>query len=190
MAKKTALERIEERITQLQNSRAAEIQQHAERIEAAHARATEARRRMDLAEAAGDLDSYKAAKLDIIDAETEIEFATNRTNKLHSSALVDTEEGKRVLREILAEETEAQAADEAAVIECIKTLRTIGTRNKRRREKLNEVLNTWQNDICKGTAGATIDDNKKVWTFAENCINDNQYRQIAGEPIGTAHTSL
>lgn len=189
MAKKTALERAEERITQLQTSRKNELQQHAARIEAAKTRAAAARTRMEQTSAAGDLDGYKAAKLELIDAETEIEFSTNRTSRLESAALVDAAEAKRVLQEILDEEKEAQETDEDAVIECVAQLENIGTRNKHRRERVAAVVRAWHKDICKDE-DKPLENNSKVWNLAENVINDNQFRQIAGQPIGTARRFL
>lgn len=190
MAKKNALERAEERINQLQAANAAEIQQHAARIEAARARITEARTRMEQAEAAGDLVAYKAAKLEQIDAETEIEFSTNRTNRLQSSALVDDAEAKRVVQEILDEEKTAQADDEDAIIECVARLENIGTRNKRRHEKLYKVLQAWHTTICKDATDAQVDNNRRAWAFVERAINDNNYKLMAGEPIGQARQLL
>ncbi len=184
MAKKTALERAEERITQLQTSKTKELEQHAARIEAAKARAAAARARMEQTSAAGDLDGYKAAKLDLIDAETEIEFSTNRTGRLQSSALVDEAEAKRVVQEIMDEEKDAQETDEDAIIECVAQLENIATRNKRRHEKLANILQAWYRDICKDESHRILDDNRKVFAFVENAINDNQYRQIAGQPMG------
>ena len=184
MAKKNALERAEERINQLQAEKAAEIQQHAKRIETARARIAEASKLMEQAEAAGDLDAYKAAKLQKIDAETEIEFSTNRTSRLQSSALVDDAEAKRVLQELMDEEKTEQDADEDAIIECVARLENIGTRNKRRHEKLYKVLQVWKQDICKDAAGVQQENNRRAWAFCERCINDNNYKQIAGEPIG------
>ncbi len=184
MAKKTALERAEERINQLQAAKATELQQHAARIEAAKKRAAEARTRMEQASTAGDLDAYKAAKLALIDAETEIEFSTNRTSRLESAALVDEAEAKRVLQEILDEEKAAQETDEDAIIECVAQLENIGTRNKHRRARLAATVHAWNTDICKAE-DKPLANNSKVFAFVEHCINDNQYRQIAGEPVGT-----
>ena len=190
MAKKTALERAEERINQLQTSRTKELEQHAARIEAARARAAEARARMEQTSAAGDLAGYKAAKLELIDAETEIEFSTNHTSSLQNSALVDEAEARRVVQEIMDEEKDAQETDEDAIIECVAQLENIGTRNKRRHEKLAQVLQTWYRDICKDENRRIQDDNSKVFAFVEHCINDNQYRLVAGQPIGTARRLL
>lgn len=189
MAKKTALERAAERINELQAAREKELEQHAARIKGSNIRVANARRLMEQAEAAGDLDAYKSAKLELIDAETEIEFSTSRTGRLQDSALVDAAEGKRMVQEILDEEQTAQKADEAAIMECVAQLRIIGTRNKRRREKLVSVLHTWHADICKDE-DKPLENNSKVFAFVEHCINDNQYRQIAGEPIGTAFRGL
>ena len=190
MAKKTALERAEERINQLQTSRKNELEQHAARIEAARARAAAARTRMEQTSAAGDLAGYKAAKLELIDAETEIEFSTNRTSRLQDSALVDEAEAKRVVQEIMDEEKDAQETDEDAIIECVAQLENIATRNKRRHEKLANVLHAWHMDICKDGNDRPPENNSKVFAFVENAINDNQYRQIAGQPVGTARRWL
>lgn len=184
MAKKTALERAEERINQLQTDRTNELQQHAARIEAANARAAKARADMETAAADGKLDDYKAAKLELIDAETEIEFSSDRTKKLHISALVDATESRRVIQEIQDEEQKAQEADEAEVRAIIAKLEVVGTRNKRRKEKLNTVLNEWHTDICKIKGDRQPDDNRKVFWLVENIINDNLFRQINGEEVG------
>lgn len=190
MAKKTALERAEERINQLQTSRTKELEQHAARIEAARTRAAEARARMGQTSNAGDLAGFKAAKLDLIDAETEIEFSTNHTSSLQGSALVDEAEAKRVVQEIMDEEKDAQETDEDAIIECVAQLENIATRNKRRHEKLANVLQAWYRDICKDESHRVLDDNRKVFVLVENIINDNQFRQIAGQPVGTARRWL
>lgn len=189
MAKKTALERAEERINQLQAAKATELQQHAARIDAAKKRAAEARTRMEQASAAGDLDAYKAAKLALIDAETEIEFSTNRTSRLESAALVDAAEAQRVLQEILDEEKAAQETDEDATIECVAQLENIGTRNKRRRARVAAAVHAWNTDICK-VEDKPVNLDGKVVALVEHIINDNQYRLLTGQQVGTAFRGL
>ena len=189
MAKKTILERTEERIAQLQEDKSAEIAQHTERIRSAKEQIAEAQLRMEKAEAAGNLEEYKAAKHEVFDLETEIEFSTNRINRLNHKSLVDATESKRVYQDLLEEEKAAQAEDEATVIGLIAQLESVGVRNKRRKERFNKVQDIWNKEICKDS-GRNQDNNSKVWVFVERCINDNQYRQIAGEPIGTAHRFL
>ena len=190
MAKKTALERAEERIEQLQRTRSEEIQNLDKAIAKAQTDKAAAEARANKAEAAGDLATFKAEKHNIIDHETELEFFTRRRDQLQRSALVDAAEAQRVIVEILEEEDEANKADQAAIIEHMAAMETTGTRNKRRIERINGVLQAWQLDICKQPATAKSADNRLVYTFVEWALNNNFYKQIAGQPIGTAARRL
>ena len=186
MAKKTALEAAEERIEQLQRNRSEEIQRLDRAIDTAKADKAAAEARAGKAEAAGDLAQFKAEKHNIIDHETELEFFTRRKEQLQHSPLVDEAEAQRVIAEIMAEEDGATKTDRAAITKDMADMESIATRNKRRIERINGVLQAWQLDICKQPAPAKIYDDRLVYTFVEWALNNNFYKQIAGQPIGTA----
>ena len=190
MAKQTSLDKCEARIIQLQARKADEIQQHSARIESARQGVAAAREKMQQAQAAGDLAAYKAAKLEMIDAETDLEFSESRLHDIETADYLSADDGNALAVEIKAAVAAAGEADKAKALEHIKALEEIARPYKARVGKGRDLLAVLKNDLCKSGLHYHEISDTALPRLVENLINDNDYRRIAGEPTGTARREL
>ena len=190
MAKQTSLEKCEARIIQLQARKADEIQKHGARIESARQAVAAARDKMQQAQAAGDLAAYKAAKLEMTDAETDLEFSESRLAAIEKADYLSEADGNALAEEIKAAVAEAGEADKAEALKHIEALEGIARPCKARINKGCDLLAALRSDLCRsGLHHHSIDD-VALPRLVEDIINRNDYKQIAGLPIGTARREL
>lgn len=147
MAKQTVLEEVKNRMKEMQDSKAAQLETIRQKQEEARTRIEAAALAMEQATEEMDVDSYEAAKNQKHKAQTALDMYNGRYNQIKQQEYISEADSDKVVDSLLAYEKQLAADFKAAAAVHLKKLAELLKDYKAAVQDTENTLTSWQRDI-------------------------------------------